>query len=817
MKIKTKLTLNVIVVITIIISVAVTSVIGMSFVKNRLFHLTEKSTPFQMRTVELQRAIQGATASLIKVSASSSIDEYKTYKTEVENSLSEVKASQDALEMLSGGVNIEVYGEMNRIANELFYITEGRLKAEQEAESSNRTIIQRLKDVSNKLKELDAKIKGLQLNRSALFITSLEETKGISSKLRNIEMLRATLKDIQLAIFEIQKAKDKKTLTIAKGKINAGVNRALQSDYLKESKNLYSDIKILGERIDELVKVQTLMIGEPTEESKNRYESINKEINEKLASVLLIAEQEVVNAGDKYSLETNKQGDVFSQANIAINILSGNSELVSLGLSIEGLASRLFTVNSIKEVDLIDNEIKKIYEKIDVVSKELEKMLLKLDAKEEIKVLQGVKIALSLVQNLLFAKDGIISKIRHQIDMKEKALSATERLRQIVIKQAETGRQTVTTAQVEQEKAIGTVNRMVRFSIVLIVGISIGAVVFGIAFGTWIYRSVSRPLNEMIWEAEQIAEGNLTCSKNEKVKDEIGLVQQSMCTMIDNLREIVGKIKTSTSILASNSEELSVTADALEKGSREQHSQIEQSVTSITEMAQTTLDVARNTSQTSEAAQKMKQIAIQGKNVVSTTSKELKKFADTVNETAKKVESLGHKSVEINNIITLIKEIADQTNLLALNAAIEAARAGEQGRGFAVVADNVRQLAERTSIATEDIANTVNAMQKEVLESVTLMKEERESVKKVLEHVNSTLKSIDEIVSYVESVTDMVQRIAVATDEQSSTSEDISRNMENIAKITRDLNNSFVEIKRASEGLSKLASELNSTVGWFKV
>lgn len=817
MTIKAKLTWNVIVVLAIISAVTVTSVIGMGSIKSKLFHLTEKSTPFQMRTVEFQRAIQGMTSDLVKVSASNSIDEYKTYRAEAENSLSEVKASQDVLEALSGGSNMEVYSEMSRIARELFNITEGRLNAEQEAASANTTIIQRLKDVSNKLKELDAKIKGLQLNRSALFVTSLEETRGISSKLRNIELLKATLKDIQLAIFEIQKAQDKKTLIIARGKVNAAVNKALQSEYLKESKNLYSDIKMLGERIDDLVKVQTSIIGEANEESKNRYELLNKEIGEKLASVLLITEQEVINAGDKYSIETNKQGDVFTQANISINVLSGNSELVSLGLSVEGLAARLFTVNSLKEVDLIDNEIKRIYEKIDAVSKGLERMLSKLDAKGEIKMLHNAQIALSSVRSLLFAKDGIIAKIRHQIDMKEKALNATERLREIVIKQAEMGKQTVTSAQGEQEKAIGKVNRMVRFSTMLIISISIGAVVFGIAFGTWIYRSVSRPLNELIWEAEQIADGNLTCSKKEQSKDEIGLVQRSMCKMIDNLRGIVGKMKTSTSTLASSSEELSATADVLEKGSHQQTSQVEQSATAMTEMSQTTLDMAKNASHTSEAAQEMKKIAMKGKDAMHRTVQELQKFTDMVNVSASKVESLGQKSGEIDEIITLIKGIADQTNLLALNAAIEAARAGEQGRGFAVVADEVRKLAERTTSATNDISNTVKAMQAEVADSVNFMRQERESVGMVLGHVNSTLKSIDGIVEYVGEVADMVQRIAAATEEQSAASEDVSHNMESISEITRQLGNSIGEIKRASRDLSKLAAELNSTAGWFKV
>ena len=816
MTIKTKLTWNVIIVLVIVAAVAATSIIGMGFVKSKLFYLTERSTPFQMRTVEFQRAIQGTTADLVKVSAARIIEEYKTYRTEAEKSMLEVKNTQEALESLSGD-KMETYSELDRVAKELFEITAGRLHAEEEAGAANKTITQKLKDASNRLKELDAKIKGLQLNRSAAFVTSLEDTKGISSKLRNIEVLKATLKDLQVAVFEIQHARDKKTLIIARGKVNSAINRAIQNEYLKESKNLMADVKSLGEKIEEIVKLQTSLLGQADSDMKNKFEALTRDISEKLSSVMLTIEQEVVSASERYGIETNRQGDVFTQANIATNVLTGNSELMSQGLSIEGLSTKLFTLVSTKEVDAVESEIKKIFEKIGTVEGSLKKALAKLDAREELKILINAEGALNSIKGVLLARDGVIAKIRHDLNMREKALQATGKLRDIVLKQAEKGKQTVTTAQGEQEKAIGTVNKMVRFSTILIAAIGIGAAVFGIAFGTWVYRSIARPLNDLIGISNDVANGDLTTEICARPVDEIGTVQSSMCTMVTNLKEIVGKIRTSTGSLASSSEELLATATSLEKGSNEQTSQIEQSATAMTEMSQTTLDVAKNASHTAETAQKMKKIAMQGKNAMDVTMQELQRFADTVKESAEKVESLGHKSEEINNIITLIKGIADQTNLLALNAAIEAARAGEQGRGFAVVADNVRQLAERTTVATDDIGNTVRTMQTEVSASVNFMKEERESIGKVLDHVGSTLRSIDEIVTYVEQVADMVQRIAAATEEQSSASEEVSHNMENIAGITRELSNSMVEIKRASEDLSRLATELNSMAGWFKV
>ena len=812
MTIRTKLTLNVVIVLVIVASVAVTSIIGMGFVKNKLFYLTERSTPFQLRTVELQRAVQGAIADLVKAGSSKNNDEFKAFRAEAAKSLEEVKKSQEALETLSGGIKTETFDELNRSSAKLIEITDARLKAEEGALAANRTIGQKLKEVSGRLRDLDSKVKGLQLNRSAHLVTSIEDTKNISSKLRNIELLKSTLKDLQLALFEINRAQDKKGLIIGRGKANSAINRAMQNEYVEESKKYRGDIKALGEKIDELVKA--LQAGG---DNKGQIEALKGEVNEGLSVIILNIEQDVAAAGERYSLETVQQGDVITQASIANNILTGNSELVSLGSSLEGLSTKLFTVLSPKDVDVIEADIKKAYEKMEPVKKLLERSLKKLDAKEELKILSGAVDSINAIKALLLARDGVIARIRHHLIMKERAGQEMENMRAIVLKQTEKGKQTVSVAQGEQEKAIGTVNRMVNISITVISIISVGAIIFGIVFGTWVYRSIARPLTQLMKVSNDVAAGDLTSQIPVKTDDEIGIVQAAMLKMVTNLREIVGKMSTATASLAGSSEELSSTANALDKGSGEQTSQIEQSATAMTEMSQTTLDMARNASDTAQASTRMKDAALQGKEIMGTTVNELTKFAEMVRESAEKVESLGQKSREINNIVTLIKEIADQTNLLALNAAIEAARAGEQGRGFAVVADSVRQLAERTTLATDDISKTVKSMQVEVSASVDFLKEERDSIGTVLVHVKKTLASINEMVSDVGQVTDMVQRIAAATEEQSSTSEEVSHNMENIALVTRQLSNSIGEIKSTAEDLSRFATELNTMAAWFKV
>ncbi|SNB46854.1 methyl-accepting chemotaxis protein [Geobacter sp. DSM 9736] len=815
MTIKGKLTLNVVIVMVIIAAVAATSIIGMGFVKSKLHYLTQRSTPFQIRTIEFQRAIQGVTGDLTKVGASKNAQEFKTFRAEAEKSLAEVLETQKTLETISGTTR-STHEELTAIANELFSITEGRLKAEDDAVTANRTISQKLGETGSRLRELDGKIKGLQSSTSNSYVKSVDKTRDVTSRVRSLELLRLTLKDFQLGFFEVQKAQSKKGVLIAQGKINAAVNKANQNEFLKTSEAVAGDIRFLATKAAELIKLQSSVVGQAGADTGSR-DALVTELNEKLNSVILVVEQEVTIAGERMGVETGNQSGLFSNSNAATGVLVGNSELVALGLTVEGLATRLFTVRSSKEVDAVEAELRKTLGRVGTVAGNLENSLRKLNAKGELRILQNSVAALNSIRDILMVKDGVIGKIRHQLLMNEKALAATGKLREIVLKQAEEGKQTVSTAQGDQEKAISTVNKMVRFSILLIAAISIGAVLFGVGFGTWVYRSISTPLHALQKISEDVAGGNLGVNITASSKDEISAVQRSMATMIDNLRNMVGKIKEATNSLASSAEELSATAVTVEQGTEEQSARMEQSSAAMTEMAQTTTEVAQNSLDTSTAAVKMSEIASHGKDAMHSTVAELNKFAETVKEAADKVESLGQQSEQISEVVSLIKDIADQTNLLALNAAIEAARAGEQGRGFAVVADEVRALAEKTAAATDEISRTVSSMQGSVSESVEFMKDERESVGKVLDHVNNTLQSIDEIVNYVSRVTDMVQRIAVAAEQQSSSTDDISNNMESIANIARELRHSCGDIKGSSENLSKLAVELNGMVAWFRV
>jgi methyl-accepting chemotaxis protein len=717
---------------------------------------------------------------------------------------------------------MEAYRELSEEAQQLFTITGQRLKIEAEAVGANNQVREKLKDVSQRLKGLDEKVRSLQSTRSTAYGKSLAATNSIAERLRMIQDMTLEMKDLQVWCHELDTVTDKETLEVMGPKAKGAALTAdsygqiIFNSGQEKNSQFAESVKGLGDAGERLVALRTSLVANAAPEVRKKYDDLKKDMLTIIRMALVLIENEGKNVGEQSAAESGEQGTIFTEVGKATSVLYGASELTSLGLSTEGLATRLFTVGTAKEVDGIAAALNDAFAKIDKVSKSLDASLAELGAKEERKMLTNALSGTSSMKSLLFAGDGIVAKVRNQLAMKQKAQGAMEGLRSIVLRQAEAAKKTMATARGAQEQSIIKVNSVVRNSTMLVVIIGVLAVAFGIGFGAWIYRSISQPLSRLISVADEIASGNLAHEVSARADDEIGRVEASVAKMVQNLKEIVGKIRLAASGLASSSEELSATAKSLDHGSGQQAAQVEQAAGAMAEMSQTTDEVAKNALETSEAAKSMKKIALDGKDVVHSSGSELARFVETVNESAKEVESLGKNSEEVQSIVDLIKEIADQTNLLALNAAIEAARAGEQGRGFAVVADNVRQLAEKTVVAANEIAGMIERMQKEITKSVASMQAQKHSVGKVSGQTAETLSAMDGVVSYVEKVADMVDRIAVAMEEQSSTANEVTKNMENIATVTRQLRDSSGDMRGTSEELSKIAFELSETTNWFK-
>ena len=341
MTIKSKLTLNVMTVLGVIVAVVLASVVGMGFVKSRLYDLTEKSTPFQTRSMELQRAVHAATADLVKVGSAVNPAELKTYQQEAEASLGQVKKAQAAVEALSDK-KMEAYGELNGEAQQLFTVTGQRLKIEAEAVGANNQVRERLKDVSQRLRGLDEKVRSLQSARSTAYGKSLNATNTNAERLRMIDSITLQMKDLQVWCHELNTVKTKETLEV--GQLRAqGIAMMVKADAQKIFKDKHSSFSEqtdgLGEAIGQLVALRASLVEKASPDVRKKYDDLEMDMLAKISMGLILVENEATNASNDFTVESQRQGTIFTQVGKSTSVLYGASELTSLGLSTEGLAT----------------------------------------------------------------------------------------------------------------------------------------------------------------------------------------------------------------------------------------------------------------------------------------------------------------------------------------------------------------------------------------------------------------------------------------------------------------------------------------------
>ncbi len=330
-------------------------------------------------------------------------------------------------------------------------------------------------------------------------------------------------------------------------------------------------------------------------------------------------------------------------------------------------------------------------------------------------------------------------------------------------------------------------------------------------------NAVVKPIHQTSAIMDLVAEKNLTQSLSFKRNDEIGSLGLAVNRMITNMGALLGQIVESATVIAGASEELSVSANQIAQGSELQSRKTLQ-VAGASQQASTTLvDVAQNLASVVQVAEETSRLASKGGQAVKKSIEGSCGLSNTSKETGRAIKRLENRSQEIGEVIKVINDIADQTNLLALNAAIEAARAGDQGRGFSVVADEVRKLAEKTTRATQEIEETVKAIQTEAGSTLATVENEAKAVEEGVALATETGSDLDAIIEHVEKVTSMISQISAASEEQASTITQISVDIDSVACITQQNSSGSQNIAKTSQEIAKLAAALNASGDLFQL
>ncbi|KAF1030740.1 MAG: Methyl-accepting chemotaxis protein McpU [Pseudomonas sp.] len=332
-------------------------------------------------------------------------------------------------------------------------------------------------------------------------------------------------------------------------------------------------------------------------------------------------------------------------------------------------------------------------------------------------------------------------------------------------------------------------------------------------------RGIARPLKQMVAMLNDIAqgEGDLTRRLTSDRADELGAIASGFNTFLAKLQGMITQVVTSVQKVSDSSEHTADIAIRTNQGVHKQMVEIDQVATAVHEMTATAQDVARNATQAAQAASHADQAASQGMQIVRNTSTSIGALATEIGKAMGAVQNLAKDSENINAILTAIRGIAEQTNLLALNAAIEAARAGEQGRGFAVVADEVRNLAQKTQKATEEIQTMIQHLQQGTRDVVRVMEDSQDRTDESVQHAAKAAEALETITQAVSVINDMNTQIASAAEEQSAVAEDINRNVINIGQVANEVAGGADESSHASADLTKLAEQQRRLVNQFKV
>lgn len=383
-------------------------------------------------------------------------------------------------------------------------------------------------------------------------------------------------------------------------------------------------------------------------------------------------------------------------------------------------------------------------------------------------------------------------------------------------------------------------------SMLFLLAIVVGSLVYSMTFS----NKISKKLIGLKEVAREIANGDLTYNNNEIIedlntKDELIILENTFMEMkkslnltISAVRESIGSVTQASTDLAINMTQSKSANDivveainSVNEVANEQADSINNTFHNIEQVNNSIQDTLNNVVNLKQQAQVADSNTSAGKETLSTMIKQIQNIDNLIRSFKNQAQELNQNSIKISQVIEMVSEIAEQTNLLALNASIEAARAGEAGRGFAVVAEEVRNLAEQSKNATEEIAKIVRELQggtnqiylqvqegmEQIEENTKLAGRVEVAFKDIYDSNQDIKNSTANIVNYIEDVSTQIRYVNGSMELINKNTEQLSRDSENSSAVTEEQLAVIDEVSNQATYLEKMANNLNENVEKFKI
>ncbi|MCK8668506.1 methyl-accepting chemotaxis protein [Pseudomonas azerbaijanoccidens] len=346
-----------------------------------------------------------------------------------------------------------------------------------------------------------------------------------------------------------------------------------------------------------------------------------------------------------------------------------------------------------------------------------------------------------------------------------------------------------------------------------------GSALLGLLLIWYTAQRITRPLQVLtrVMEDISLGEGDLTRRLQVQSRDEIGQLATAFNRFVERIHHSIREVSSAALGVNEGARRVLDASNSSLSNFDDQSSRTNSVAAAINQLGAAAQEIAHNASDASHQASAARQQAEDGRQVVQRTIEVMNELSGKISASCANIEVLNDKTVNIGQILEVIKGISQQTNLLALNAAIEAARAGEAGRGFAVVADEVRSLAGRTQASALEIQQMIEELQVGARDSVITMTESQQHSEESVTIANLAGTRLGSVTQRIGEIDNVNQSVAAATEEQTAVVEALNVDITQINTLNQQGVENLQATLRACTELEQQAGRLNQLVGSFRI